>query len=73
MGDGLCQQVVETAVISPLGGCVADLEQGFRLGAADRLMLDRRRGQDARAPGGVIGVKRAGKMDTGLWWSGLRR
>jgi hypothetical protein len=29
-------------------------------------MLDRRRSQDARAPGGVIGVKRAGKMDTAL-------
>jgi hypothetical protein len=29
-------------------------------------MLDRRRGQNARAPGGVIGVQRAGKMDTTL-------
>ena len=52
--------------VSPLGGRVADLEQGFRLGAADRLMLDRRRSQDARAPGGLIGVKRAGKMDTAV-------
>src|SRR5207248_9493416 len=33
---------------------------------ADRLMLDRARGQDARAPGGVEGIERAGKMDTAL-------
>ena len=29
-------------------------------------MLDRRRSQNARAPGGVIGVKSARKMDTAL-------
>ncbi len=66
MGDRLGQQVVETAIIGPLGGRVADLEQGFGLGPADRLILDRGRGQDARAPGGVISVKLAGKMDTAL-------
>ena len=27
-------------------------------------MLDRADGQDARAPGGVVGIERAGKMDT---------
>ncbi len=29
-------------------------------------MFDRCRGQDARAPGGVIGVERAGKMNAAL-------
>jgi hypothetical protein len=29
-------------------------------------MLDRGRGQDARAPGGVIGIERTGEMDAAL-------
>ena len=66
MGDRLGQQVVETAVVAALGGGVVDLEQRFGFGAADRLMLDGGRGQDARAPGGVIGIERAGKMDAAL-------
>ena len=63
MHDRLGQQVVETSVVAALGGGVVDLEQRFGFGPADRLMLDRGRGQDARAPGGVIGVQRAGKMN----------
>ena len=66
MHDGLGQQIVETTVVAALGGGGVDLEQRFGFGPADRLMLDRGRGQDARAPGGVIGIERAGKMDTAL-------
>ena len=61
MHDGLGEQIVETSVVAALGGGIVDLKQRFGFGAADRLMLDRGRGQDARAPGGVIGVQRAGK------------
>ena len=64
MRDRLGEQIVEAAVVAALGGGVVDLEQRFGFGAADRLMLDGGRGQDARAPGGVIGIQRAGKMDT---------
>ena len=60
--DGLGQQIVEHAIVAALGGGIVDLEQRFGFGAADRLMLDRGRGQDARAPGGVIGIQHAGKM-----------
>ena len=63
MGDRLGQQVVETAIVAALGGSVVDFEQCLGLGAAHRLMLDGGRGQDARAPGGVIGIERAGKMN----------
>ena len=63
MGDRLGQEIVETAVVAALGGSVADFKQRLGFGAAHRLMLDRGRGQDARAPGGVIGIERAGKMD----------
>ncbi len=64
MGDRLGQQIVETPVVGTLGGGVADFKQRLDFGAAHRLMLDRADGQDARAPGGVIGIERAGKMDT---------
>ena len=64
MSDRLGQQVVETSIVAALGGGVVDFEQRFGFGPADRLMLDRARGQDAGAPGGVIGIERAGKMDT---------
>ena len=60
--DGLGQQIVENAIVAALGGGIVDLEQRFGFGPADRLMLDRGRGQDARAPGGVIGIQHAGKM-----------
>jgi hypothetical protein len=63
MHDRLSQQIVETPLVAALGGCVVDLEQRFGFRAADRLMLDRGRGQDARAPRSVIGVQRAGKMN----------
>ena len=66
MGDRLGEQIVETAVIAALGRGVVDLEQRLGLGPADGLMLDGGRGQDARAPGGVIGIERAGKMHTAL-------
>ena len=64
--DRLGQQIVEAAVIAALGGGIVDLEQRFGFGPADRLMLDGGRGQDARAPGGVIGIQRAGKMNAAL-------
>ena len=63
MGDRLGEQIVEAAVIAALGGGVIDLEQRLGLGPAHGLMLDGGRSQDARAPGGVIGVERAGEMD----------
>ena len=63
MGDRLGQQVVETAIVGALGRGVADFEQRLGFGAAHGLMLDGGRGQDARAPGGVIGIERAGKMN----------
>ena len=66
MHHRLGQQIVETAVVAALGGGIVDLEQRFGFGPADRLMLDRGRGQDARAPGGVIGIQRAGKMNAAL-------
>ena len=62
MYDCLGQEIVETSVVAALCGCIVDLKQRFGFGPADRLMLDSRRGQDARAPGGVIGVQRTGKM-----------
>ncbi len=61
--DGLGQQIVETSVIAALRGSVVDLKQRLGFRTADRLVLDRGRGQDARAPGGVIGVQRTGKMN----------
>jgi hypothetical protein len=63
--DRLGQQVVETAGIAALGGGVVDLEQGFGFSAADRLMLDGRCGQDARAPGGVVGIERTRPLVVG--------
>ena len=63
MHDRLGQQIVETPLVAALGGRIVDLEQRFGFRAADRLMLDRGCGQDTRAPGGVIGVQRAGKMN----------
>src|SRR5215475_8527833 len=66
MGDRLGKQVVETAGIAALGGGVVDLEKRLGFRTADRLMLDGGRGQDALAPGGVIGIERAGKMHTAL-------
>src|ERR1051325_7663960 len=61
---GLCKQIVEQPVIGALGGGFVDLEQRFGLGTADRLVLDRGCGQDAGTPGGVVGIQRAGKMNT---------
>jgi len=61
--DRLGEQVVEAAVVAALGGGVVDFEQGFRFRPAHRLMLDRGGGQDARAPGGIVGVQRAGKVN----------
>ena len=62
MGNRLGQQVVETSIVAALGGGFVDLEQRFGLGPADRLMIDRTRGQNSGAPGCVIGIERAGKM-----------
>jgi Type I phosphodiesterase / nucleotide pyrophosphatase len=66
VGDRLGEEVVEATAIAALGGSVIDLEQRLGLGPAHGLMLDGGRGQDARAPGGVIGVERAGEMDAAL-------
>ncbi len=66
MHDCLGQQIVEPSIVAALSGGVVDLEQRFGFGTADRLMLDRSRGQDARTPGRVIGVQRAGKMNAPL-------
>src|SRR6266702_8641129 len=63
MRNGLGQEIVETAVVAALGSSLVDFKQRLSLRTAYRLMLDGARGQDARAPGGVIGVQRAGKMD----------
>jgi len=63
MHDRLGQQIVETPLVAALGGRIVDLEQRFGFGAADRLMFDCGRGQDARAPGGIIGVQRPGKVN----------
>jgi hypothetical protein len=38
----------------------------FGLSPADRLIVDRCGGQDARAPGSVQGIQRAGKMHAAL-------
>ena len=64
MHDGLGEQIVEQPVIAALGGGIVDLEQRFGLGAADRLMLHCGCGENARAPGGVVGIQRAGEMNT---------
>jgi hypothetical protein len=72
MHDRLGQQIVETSLVAAFRGRIVDREQRFGFRAADRLMLDRGCGQDARAPGGVISVQRA-ENECGLWWWGLRR
>jgi hypothetical protein len=66
MGNRLCEQVVEPAVIAALRRGSRDLEQRLGLGPADGLMLDGGRGQDARAPGRVIAIEVAGKMHAAL-------
>src|SRR3982751_6143272 len=66
MGDRLGQEIVETAAIAALGGGVVNFKQRLDLGAAHRLMLDGSSGQDARAPGGVIGIERTGEVDAAL-------
>ena len=63
MSDRLGEEIVERSGIAALGGGVVNFEQRLDLGAADRLMLDGGRRQDANAPGGVIGIERAGEMD----------
>ena len=69
--EALAEQMIagggdRSSVIVAFGGGIVDLKQRFGLGPADRLMLHRGRGQDARAPGGVIGVQRAGEMNAAL-------
>ena len=64
MHHRLGQQIVETPIVAAFGGGVVDLKQRLGFGPADRLVLDRGRRQDAGAPGGVIGIQRAGEMDT---------
>jgi len=64
MHHRLGEQVVETPIVASLGTGLVDLKQRLGFGPADRLMLDRGRRQDSRAPGGVIGIERAGEMNT---------
>ena len=66
MRHGLGKQIVEPATIGALGRGLVDLEQRFGFGAADRLVVDGGGGQDASAPGGVIGIERAGKVHPAL-------
>ncbi|MGY3358209.1 hypothetical protein ACVWZK_004872 [Bradyrhizobium sp. GM0.4] len=66
MSYRLGEQVVEPAAIGALGGGFVDLEQHFGLSAADRLVVDGRGGEDAGAPGGVIGIERAGEVHPSL-------
>jgi len=63
MHHRLGQQVIETSIVAAFGRGVVDLEQRLGFRPADRLMLHRGRRQDARAPGGVIGVQRAGEVN----------
>jgi hypothetical protein len=62
MGNRLGEQVVEPAGIGAFGCGFVDLEQRFGFRAADRLVVDGCGGQDAGAPGGVIGIERAGEV-----------
>ena len=64
MHHGLGQEVIETSIVAALGGGIVDLKQRLGFGPADRLMLDRGRGQDTRAPGSIGGIQRAGKVNT---------
>ena len=50
------------AIVAALGSGFVDLEQGFGLGAADRLIGDRRIHQDAGAPVGVGGIEGTREM-----------
>src|SRR3954447_19892709 len=66
MHDGLGKEVVEQPVIRAFGSGLVDFEQRFRFGAADWLMLHRSRRQDAGAPGGIMGIQSARKMNPSL-------
>jgi hypothetical protein len=66
MHHRLGQQVVKTPIVASLGRGVVDLKQRLGFCPADRLMFDRARRQDTRAPGGVIGVECAGEMNAAL-------
>ncbi|OAF14146.1 hypothetical protein AXW67_00695 [Bradyrhizobium neotropicale] len=66
MSNGLGEQVVEPAAIGALGRGFVDLEQDLGFGTADRFIVDCGCGQDAGAPGGIVGVERAGEMHPAL-------
>src|SRR4051812_40283555 len=66
MHDRFGKKVVELTVIRAFGSGFVDFEQRFGFGAADRLMLDRSRRQDAGAPGGVMGIQSARNMNPSL-------
>ncbi len=66
MHHRLGQQIVKTSLVAAFGAGVVDLEQRLGFGPADGLIVDSGRSQDARAPGGVKGIQRAGKMYTAL-------
>ena len=66
MHHRLGQKVVKTPIVASLGRGVVDLKQRLGFCAADRLMFDRGRSQDTRAPGGVIGVQHPREMNAAL-------
>ena len=62
MDHGLGEEIVEPAIVGAICTSFADLKKRFDFGPADRNVAHPSRGQDARAPGGVIGVERTGEM-----------
>jgi hypothetical protein len=63
MHDGLGEQIVELSIVTALCGGGIDLEQRFGFGTAHRLTGHSHRGQDTRAPSGVLRIERTGKMN----------
>src|ERR1700692_2651429 len=64
MHDGLGEQVVELSIVTAFRGGGIDFEQRFGFGPAHGLIGHSHRGQDTRAPGGVLSIERTGKMNT---------
>ncbi|CEG07676.1 hypothetical protein BN961_01076 [Afipia felis] len=63
MDHGLGEKIVEPAIVGAICTGFADLKERFDFGPADRNVAHPSRGQDARAPGGVIGIERTGEMN----------
>src|ERR1700751_5862682 len=63
MHDSLGEEIVELSIVTALRGGGIDLEQCVGFGAAHGFIGHSYCGQDTRAPGGVLSIKRAGKMN----------